>query len=57
MRMYISAHKSGRTWIKHEEYTEANLWYVNYLEYMKGLTEEQKESIKIKEKGHSLMFK
>ena len=52
MRMYISAHKNGRTWIKDEEYTEANWWYVNYLEYMKGLTEEQKEFIKIKEKGH-----
>ena len=45
MRMYISAHKHGQTWIKHEEYTEANWWYVNYLEYMKGLTEEQKEFV------------
>lgn len=52
MRMCISAHKNGHTWIEHEEYTEANWWYVNYLEYMKGLTEEQKEFIRTKEKGH-----
>ena len=52
MRMYITAHKNGHTWIDHEEYTEANWWYVNYLEYMKGLTEEQKEFIRTKEKGH-----
>ena len=52
MRMYISAHKNGRARIKREEYTEANWWYVNYLEYMKGLTEEQKEFIRTKEKGH-----
>ena len=52
MRMYISAHNKGQTWINHEEYTEANWWYVNYLEYMKGLTEEQKEFIRTKEKGH-----
>ena len=51
MRMYISAHKKGETWIDHKEYTEANWWYVNYLEYMRGLSEEQKEFIKIK-KGH-----
>ena len=52
MRMYITAHKNGHTWIDHDEYTEANWWYVNYLEYMKGLTEEQKEFIRTKEKGH-----
>ena len=54
MRMYISVHKKGATWINHIEYTEANWWYVNYLEYMKGLSEEQKEYIRIKEKGHIL---
>ncbi len=54
MRMHITAHKHGHTWIEHEEYTEANWWYVNYLEYMKGLTEEQKEFIRTKEKGHIL---
>jgi DNA-binding XRE family transcriptional regulator len=52
MRMYISAYKKGATWIKDTEYTEANWWYVNYLEYMKGLIEEQKEFIRVKEKGH-----
>ena len=43
MRMYITAHKKGATWIDHKEYTEANWWYVNYLEYTKGLNEEQEE--------------
>ena len=52
MRMYISAHKKGETLIDHKEYTEANWWYVNYLEYMRGLSEEQKEFIRTKEKGH-----
>lgn len=52
MRMYISAHKKGANWIKDEDYTKANWWYVNYLEYMKGLTDEQKEFIRTKEKGH-----
>ena len=52
MRMYISAHKNGRTWIKHEEYTEANWWYTNYLEFMRGLTENQKEYIRTREKHH-----
>ena len=52
MRMYISAHKKGAAWIDHKEYTEANWWYVNYLEYMRGLNEEQKEYIRTKEKGH-----
>lgn len=52
MRMYINAHKNGHTWIKHEEYTEANWWYTNYLEYMRGLTEDQKEYIRIREKHH-----
>lgn len=35
-----------------KEYTEANYWYVNYLSYMKGLSEKQKEFIKYKENGH-----
>ena len=51
MRMYITAHKHG-TLDNHEDYTEANWWYVNYLQYMRGLTEEQKEYIRTKEKGH-----
>ena len=51
MRMYISAPKKGATWINHEEYTEANWWYVNYFEYMRGLGEEQKEYIRTREKG------
>ena len=49
-RMYISAHKHDHVWIEHEEYTEANWWYVNYLEYMKGLTEEQKSLLEQKKK-------
>ena len=52
MRMYITAHKKGAGWLNHKEYTEANWWYVNYLEYMSGLSEEQKEFIRTKEKGH-----
>ena len=51
MRYLISAHKKGITSYTDEEYTEANWWYVNYLEFMKGLTEEQKEFIHTKEKG------
>lgn len=52
MRYLISAHKKGITTYTDEEYTEANWWYVNYLEFMKGLTEEQKEYVRTKEKGH-----
>ncbi|MDY5669102.1 MAG: helix-turn-helix transcriptional regulator [Bacilli bacterium] len=52
MRYLISAHKEGITTYTNEEYTEANWWYVNYLEFMKGLTEKQKEYIRTKEKGH-----
>lgn len=52
MRMYITAHKHGYEWLRNEEYTEANWWYVNYLEYMKGLTENQKQYIRTREKGH-----
>ena len=48
MKIYIAVHKHGHTWIEHEEYTEANWWYFNYLEYMKGLTEEQKSLIEQK---------
>ena len=49
-RWAIRTHNAGAK--NDEEYTEANLWYVNYLAFMKELTEEQKEYIKIKEKGH-----
>jgi len=49
-RMYIFAHKHDHVWIEHEEYTEANWWYVNYLEYMKGLTEEKKSLLEQKKK-------
>ena len=52
MRYLISVHKKGINTYTDEEYTEANWWYVNYLEFMKGLTEEQKEYIHSKEKGH-----
>ena len=52
MRYLISAHKKGITTYTDEEYTEANWWYVNYLEFMKGLNEKQKEYIRAKEKGH-----
>jgi hypothetical protein len=52
MRYLISAHKKGITTYTDEEYTEANWWYVNYFEFMKELTEEQKEYIHTKEKGH-----
>ena len=52
IRYLISAQKKGITTYTDEEYTEANWWYVNYLEFMRGLTEEQKEYIHTKEKGH-----
>ena len=42
MRMYISAHKNYHTWIDHDEYTEANWWYANYLEHIKEIHENHK---------------
>ena len=49
-RWTIRAHEAGAK--NDKEYTEANYWYVNYLSYMKGLSEKQKEFIKYKENGH-----
>ena len=49
-RWQIRIHNAGAK--NDDEYREANLWYVNYLAYMKELTPEQKEFIKIKENGH-----
>lgn len=46
----IRTHQAGAK--NDEEYREANLWYVNYLSYMKSLSEEQKEFVKYKENGH-----
>ena len=37
MRMYISAHKHGHTWVEHEEYTEAIWWYVNYAHILEDI--------------------
>ena len=50
MRYLISAHKKGITTYTDEEYSEANWWYVNQLEFMKGLNEKQKECISAKKK-------
>ena len=49
-RFVIRLHNAGAK--NDEEYREANLWYVNYLAYMKELSSDQKEFIKIKENGH-----
>ena len=49
-RWAIRTHQAGAK--NYERYTEANLWYVNYLAFMKELNPAQKEFIKIKENGH-----
>ena len=49
-RWAIRTHQAGAK--NDKEYTEANLWYVNYLAFMKELNSAQKEFIKIKENGH-----
>lgn len=49
-RWAIRTHQAGAK--NDEKYTEANLWYVNYLAFMKELNPAQKEFIKIKENGH-----
>ena len=49
-RWAIRTHQAGAK--NDEEYTEANLWYVNYLAFMKELNPVQKEFVKIKENGH-----
>ena len=49
-RWAIRTHQAGAK--NDERYTEANLWYVNYLAFMKELNPAQKEFIKIKENGH-----
>lgn len=49
-RWTIRTHQAGAK--NDEEYREANLWYVNYLAFMKELNPAQKEFIKIKENGH-----
>ena len=49
-RWVIKGYKCGAK--NQKEYTEANWWYANYLEYMKGLDKNQKEYIKSKENGH-----
>lgn len=49
-RWTIRSHEAGTK--NDKEYTEANYWYVNYLAYMKGLNERQKEFIKYKGSGH-----
>ena len=49
-RWAIRTHQAGAK--NDKEYTEANLWYVNYLVFMKELNPAQKEFVKIKENGH-----
>ena len=49
-RWVIRTHQAGAK--NDKEYTESNLWYVNYLAFMKELNPAQKEFIKIKENGH-----
>ena len=49
-RWEIRTHQAGAK--NDKEYTEANLWYVNYLAFMKELNPAQKEFVKIKENGH-----
>ena len=49
-RWAIRTHQAGAK--NDKEYTKANLWYVNYLAFMKELNPAQKEFIKIKENGH-----
>lgn len=49
-RWAIRTHQAGAK--NDKEYSEANLWYVNYLAFMKELNPAQKEFIKIKENGH-----
>ena len=49
-RWVIRTHQAGAK--NDEEYREVNLWYVNYLAFMKELNPAQKEFIKIKENGH-----
>lgn len=49
-RWAIRTHQAGAK--NDEEYREANLWYVNYLAFMKELNPAQKKFIKIKENGH-----
>lgn len=49
-RWAIRTHQAGAK--NDKEHTEANLWYVNYLAFMKELNPAQKEFVKIKEKGH-----
>lgn len=51
MRYLISAHKKGITTYIDEEYAKANWWYTNYLEFMKGLTGEQKNTYTPKKKA------
>lgn len=52
MRRVISSYKNGFKVLEEGEYIEANLWHMNYLEYMRGLEENQKEFICIREKHH-----
>ena len=49
-RWAIRTHRAGAK--NDKEYTEANVWYVNYLAFMKELSPTQKEFIKIKENRH-----
>lgn len=49
-RWAIRTHQAGAK--NDKECTEANLWYVNYLAFMKELNPAQKEFIKIKENGY-----
>ena len=51
MRWTITQYKKGAK-LEDGVYTEANWWYTNYLEYMKGLSENEKEWIRAHEKHH-----
>ena len=51
MRWTITQYKKGAK-LEDGVYTEANWWYTNYLEFMKGLSENEKEWIGAHEKHH-----
>lgn len=51
MRRILTSYKKTNM-VDEDEYKEANLWYTNYLEYMRGLIENQKEYIRIRESHH-----
>lgn len=51
MRWTIARYKKGAN-LEDGEYTEANLWYINYLDYIKKLNENERKWIKEQENRH-----